>query len=124
MRRTVAPATTRPPSSKQPSTQSNKPTPPRLESNSPNVHQTQGGSDVGVGDVWVREHRALPVAPSALDEDNVDSFVALSIQPSSSASKAELGETGGQDVSEEIHRLGELPALRHRSMLRRSRRRS
>ena len=42
---TATATTCRPPSSKQRSTLPNSPTPPGLESNSPSLHQTQGGSD-------------------------------------------------------------------------------
>ena len=41
---TATAATSRPPSSKQRSTLPNRPTPPGLETNSPSLHQTQGGS--------------------------------------------------------------------------------
>src|SRR5215213_1941624 len=44
---TVTAVTCHPPSSKQPSTLPNRPTPPGLESNSPSLHPTQGGSVMG-----------------------------------------------------------------------------
>ena len=42
---TATATTCHPPSSKQRSTLPNRPTPPGLESNSPSLHQTQGGSE-------------------------------------------------------------------------------
>src|ERR671919_419864 len=46
---TATATTYRPRSTKQRSTLPNKPTPPGLESNSPSLHQTQGGSVAGSG---------------------------------------------------------------------------